>query len=175
VRSEVDRKTIASGGRRRSGFTPLTARVRRLRSTAAVIAVAATQACSAFQPVPVTEVSPGREIRVELTPDGAVRLGGSIGARARYLLGRAEGAGPEGLLLAVSTLVRDDGNEQTLDGTPVAIPPQEIVRVESRRLDRPRTVVAALALVAGTFVASRAVSGGTSGGGGGGGGNSGQQ
>jgi hypothetical protein len=120
-------------------------------------------------------VPPGRDVRVELTSAGAVRLGGSIGARARYLLGRAEGAGPEGLRLAVSTLVRDDGNEEWLNGTPVAIPAQEIARVESRRIDRPRTAAAALALIAGTVVASRAVSGGTAGGRGGGGGGAGQQ
>jgi hypothetical protein len=125
--------------------------------------------------VPITEVPPGREVRVELTSEGAVRLGGSIGARARYLLGRAEGAGPEGLLLAVSTLARDDGNEEWLNGTLVTIPAQEIARVESRRIDRPRTAAAALAVIAGTVVASRAVSGGTSGSRGGGGGSPGQQ
>jgi hypothetical protein len=140
-----------------------------------VLSLVALQGCATFERLPVGEVPAGREVRVELTSAGALRLGGSIGARARYLLGRAEGSSPDGLLLAVSTIVRDDGNEESLNGTPVTVPNQEIADVESRRIDRPRTTTALVALLAGAFVVNRAVSGGTAGGRGGGGGGGGQQ
>jgi hypothetical protein len=150
-------------------------RTRRLTWSLAAIGLATTQACASFDRLPVGAVPPGRDVRVELTSTGAMRLGGSIGARARFLTGRTEGSGPDGLLLAVSTIVRDDGNEESLNGTPVTIPEQEIAGVESRRIDRSRTAIAALMTIAGTVLVSRAVTGGTSGGRGREGGGSGQQ
>jgi hypothetical protein len=129
--------------------------------------------CARYVSVAPAEAPFGRDVRVELSQAGALRLGGSIGARARYVEGRVNGTTPDGnLLVAASTLVRDNGSEETLSGSEVALPTDAIAGVQVRRLDAGRSALAMAAAVGGAFLVGRTVSGGggifSHGGGGGG-------
>lgn len=118
--------------------------------------------CARYVSVAPTEAPFGRDVRVELSPAGAMRLGGSIGARARYVEGRVNGTAPDGnLLVAASTLVRDNGSEETLNGAEVTLPTDAIADIQVRRLDPARSALAAVATVGGAFLVGRTVSGGS--------------
>lgn len=141
------------------------------------VAVVMADGCARYVSVAPTEAPFGHDVRVELSPEGATRLGGSIGARARYVEGRVNGNAPNGdLIIGASTLVRDNGSEETLSGAEVTLPTDAIAQVRWRQLDPVRSALALAATVGGAFLIGRTVSGGSGifGRGGGGGGKTGQ-
>jgi hypothetical protein len=116
--------------------------------------------CARYVSLAAANVPVGQDVRLELTPAGATKLGGSIGERARYVQGRLTGNAPNGdMIVAASTLVRDNGSEETLNGIEVTLPTDAIAQIQWRQLDPARSALALAATIGGALVVGRAVSG----------------
>jgi hypothetical protein len=142
-----------------------------MKAFAIVAAVAALQGCYKYVPVGApTAVSPGMEVRAELTDSGTVVLAPQVGPSVYQIDGRLLTRTEDELVLAVDEVTsRRSELAQLWNGERVTVPSAAIGTLRTKKLSRPRTALttaAIFAAVAGLYIAFDPA--GTFGGGGGG-------
>ena len=130
-----------------------------------------TAGCYSYVPLGDQRAGVGAEVRVHISPAGALELAREIGPRMASVDGRILEYGPDsGFTLAVTQLRSMSGEQVAWQGdVPLAIPRSAIATVERRQLARGRTAAAStgatVALAAiGVYAARRGGKGGGTGG-----------
>lgn len=126
----------------------------------------ATFGCQTFQPVALSDLTPGMQIRARVSNAQAAEMTEYLpNERDRLIGGTVVANSPGELLLAVPVTVRNVPGQREILRQRVSIPTTELFEVEMRSLDRPRTGVlsAATALIVG-YVLYKSLRGGSSGG-----------
>jgi hypothetical protein len=118
---------------------------RRSRRAIAVAAAAALNACYDYIAPPGGSPVANTEVRASLTDAGSVRMAPLVGGRVEAVDGRVERADADSLVLYVTRTTLSDGSESGWRGERVGIPVAAIATVRERQLDRPRTILAAVA------------------------------
>jgi hypothetical protein len=138
--------------------------IRRSRISICILAVSA---CTTYTPLRVADMSPGYNVRVSLTDQGAVDLAPKIGARARQLEGTLTQASDSTISISVRRVVREGGGDDTYNDIPISLPSQDVDRVERSTTSFSRSMLTAGAIVGTALLAARGagdVSGGKDGG-----------
>ena len=131
------------------------------------ICILAVSACTTYTPLRVADMSPGYNVRVSLTDQGAVDLAPKIGARARQLEGTLTQASDSTISISVRRVVREGGGDDTYNDLPISLPSQDVDRVERSTTSFSRSMLTAGAIVGTALLAARGagdVSGGKDGG-----------
>lgn len=112
------------------------------RALALVLATALASGCATYTAVRPGAVEPGQEVRVTLDPDAPPELTEFVsGARGAVLVGTVTDRDADALMVAVASAVREQGLRSEVFRQRVRIPESEIVGLELRRIDRPRTAI----------------------------------
>jgi hypothetical protein len=119
------------------------------------IAALATAACTSYTPLRLAEVSPGYNVRVSLSDQGAVDLAPKIGARARRLEGTLKGASDSSIIMSVRRVVREGGGDDTYDNIEISLPSRDIEVVERSSTSVSRSVLTAGAIVGAALLAAK--------------------
>ena len=138
-----------------------------IRSSLISICILAVSACTTYTPLRVADMSPGYNVRVSLTDQGAVDLAPKIGARARQLEGTLTQASDSTISISVRRVVREGGGDDTYNDIPISLPSQDVDRVERSTTSFSRSMLTAGAIVGTALLAARGagdVSGGKDGG-----------
>lgn len=144
----------------------------RLRAALGAASAALTLSCYTYVPATVDVVPVGAQVRAMLSTEAELALRDSLGVELRPLHGTLIDRQADRLLLSVRAGV----GSQQLGSQPlyqrVGVTPQDVLRVDIRRLQRSKTVAFALAVAgAAAFLAIEAINvlrPGSPGGGGGG-------
>jgi hypothetical protein len=135
--------------------------VRRLRRAARacvlVAAAGSTSACYTYTLIDPAQAGAGLEVRARITPEESARIDALIGSQGRVLEGEIVGTESAGIIIAVPTVLQDNGLASARLHQRLTLPTSSIVELEQRRLDRLRTfsLVGAIAAVAGYAVISQ--------------------
>jgi hypothetical protein len=96
-------------------------------------------------------VRPGQTVRLVLTTERAASLASSIGPHATTVDGKIIGNSAAGRLLSVTQITRSSGPEEFMKDEPLTIPMGGADSVTIRKVDKPRTVLAFGAILAGVI------------------------
>jgi hypothetical protein len=99
--------------------------------------------------------SPGYNVRVTLSDQGAVDLTPKIGARARQLEGTLRQTSDSSIVLSVKRVTREGGGDDNYDSLDVPIPARDIAAVERSQTSVSRSVLTAGAIVATALLAAK--------------------
>lgn len=148
----------------------MTTRALRLRAAILLLPWAAT-ACRSYAPIDVGAAPADAPVRVALTDRGSADLAATLGARTRVVHGRVAEQGDSALVLRVSAVRREGGDEEAWRGEAVRVPLSAVARLEQERVSRSRSALLAGGVLAALVLAVAALGGGeaTRGGPGGGG------
>ena len=119
---------------------------------ATVPAMLAGTGCYEYQQSPVSSVRPGQTVHLVLTPTGAAGLAATIGPNASSVDGKIVGATANELTLAVTQIARTSGPEEFMKDEPLTVPFTSATSATTRSLDKPRTVLAVLAILGGVVL-----------------------
>jgi hypothetical protein len=112
----------------------------RLLAAAAILCAAA--ACYQYEPASLTAVTPGRTVRVTLTPAGANALALAIGPGATALDGRVMRRTDADVTLALTQIARGpEQPEQFLQNDPLTLSLASSPSFALRVFDKPRTAL----------------------------------
>jgi hypothetical protein len=139
----------------------------RIRCSLISICIVAMSACTSYTPLRMADMSPGYNVRVSLSDDGAVDLAPKIGARARQLEGTLMQASDSTIVMSVRRVVREGGGDDTYNDIPISLSSRDVESVERSRTSVSRSVLTAGAIVGTALLAARGagdVSGGKNGG-----------
>lgn len=139
----------------------------RVRRSLISICILAVSACTTYTPVRVADMSPGYNVRVSLSDQGAVDLAPKIGARARQLEGTLTQASDSMIIMSVRRVVREGGGDDTYNDIPISLPSRDVESVERSTTSVSRSVLTAGAIVGTALLAARGagdLSGGKDGG-----------
>lgn len=139
----------------------------RVRRSLISICILAVSACTTYAPVRVADMSPGYNVRVSLSDQGAVDLAPKIGARARQLEGTLTQASDSMIIMSVRRVVREGGGDDTYNDIPISLPSRDVESVERSTTSVSRSVLTAGAIVGTALLAARGagdLSGGKDGG-----------
>jgi hypothetical protein len=139
----------------------------RIRPSLISICILALSACTTYTPLRVADMSPGYNVRVSLSDQGAVDLAPKIGARARQLEGTLTEASDSILVMSVRRVTREGGGDDTYNDIPISLPSRDVDAVERSTTSISRSVLSAGAIVATALLAAKGagdVSGGKDGG-----------
>jgi hypothetical protein len=120
---------------------------------AAVPVLVAGTGCYEYRSAEISGVRAGETVHLVLNQSGSAALAPAIGPSATSLDGRVLRDDSGELLLAVTQIDRSVGPEEFLRNESVAVPTRNAESITVRRLDRPRTLLAAGAVFAGVFLA----------------------
>lgn len=125
-----------------------------VRSLGALLALGMLSGCYNYAPVGMDAVAPGAEIRANLTTEKSFELERDLGERRSVVEGEVVEAGPLALLLSVPWTYRDPRLGQTALRQRIRVQENEVIRLEMRTLDRPRSaiVLGAVGVVAGVIL-----------------------
>lgn len=128
-----------------------------MKLLALLLAIAALSlgGCYAYSPVGVEAVSPGENVRARLTIEATESLPATVQGEGRSLEGQLLERDDSGLTLFVPTAVRQRGFYSESLHERVRLGTSDVVELERRELDRPRTYL--VAGVAATVVGAIAV------------------
>jgi hypothetical protein len=101
-------------------------------------ACATALGCYRYTPID-TAPEPGREVRVDLTDAGSLKLAPYIGPRIEALDGRALQSTDSSLVLAVKATIGRSGESVSWSDERLDVPTSAIARLRGRQLDRGRT------------------------------------
>ena len=121
---------------------------RALASTLAAAGLGLNAGCYAYTPVTAPRSAAGTEVRVTLAEQGAAEIARFVGPRAASLEGRVVAGSDSALTLAVTTITRTNGVEETWPGDEVVIPRSAVAVAQTRRFARARTLLLTGAIVA---------------------------
>ena len=119
-----------------------------LRSSIAIGTAALTVACHSYVPIGAADVTPSREVRLDLTDAGSVAVGPAVGPSAVAIDGRVTQSDDSVLVVTVSRLTRRSGAEETWSGEAVRVPRAGVSAVTVEQLSRGRTGLMVGGLVA---------------------------
>jgi hypothetical protein len=131
------------------------------------ICVLAVSACTTYTPLRVADMSPGYNVRISLSDQGAVDLAPKIGPRARRLEGTLTQASDSILVMSVRRVTREGGGDDTYNDIPISLLSRDVDGVERSTTSVSRSVLTAGAIVGTALLAARGagdVSGGKDGG-----------
>jgi hypothetical protein len=111
--------------------------------------------CTAYTPLQLGQSSPGYNVRVTLSDQGAVDLTPKIGARARQLEGTLRQTSDSSIVLSVKRVTREGGGDDNYDSLDVPIPARDIAAVERSQTSVSRSVLTAGAIVATALLAAK--------------------
>lgn len=103
------------------------------------LAVAGLAGCYRFTPIEGGVPEPGREVRLGLSDEGAVRLAPLIGPRIAAIDGRAMGSSDTAFVLAVQAVVSQSGRSMPWSLEQLTVPRTAVSTVRGRTLDRKRS------------------------------------
>jgi hypothetical protein len=112
-------------------------------------------------------MSPGYNVRVSLSDQGAVDLAPKIGPRARQLEGTLTQASNSTIVVTVRRVTREGGGDDTYNDIPISLPSRDVDGVERSTTSVSRSVLTAGAIVGTALLAARGagdISGGKDGG-----------
>ncbi|HEX3158655.1 MAG TPA: hypothetical protein VHQ45_09060 [Gemmatimonadaceae bacterium] len=130
---------------------------RRRTGALALATLTVASGCHSYTVMPVTELTPGTSVRVELTDRGRLDLAAVLGPRARGVDGRVTQRTDSAVVLNVEMVLRENGVEEGWLGEPVTLPQSAIAQVQREQVSGARSgliaggLVAAVALVAVAF------------------------
>jgi hypothetical protein len=139
----------------------------RIRSSLISIGILIVSACTTYTPLRVADMSPGYNVRVSISDQGAVDLAPKIGPRARQLEGTLTQASDGAIVMSVRRVVREGGGDDTYSDIPISLPSRDIEGVERSTTSLSRSVLTAGAIVGTALLAARGagdVAGGKDGG-----------
>jgi hypothetical protein len=139
----------------------------RIRRDLISVCILAASACTSYTPLRVADMSPGYNVRVSLSDQGAVDLAPKIGARGRQLEGTLTQASDSVIVMSVRRVVREGGGDDTYNDIPISVPLRNVEGVERSTTSLSRSVLTAGAIVGTALLAARGagdVSGGKDGG-----------
>jgi hypothetical protein len=111
--------------------------------------------CTVYAPVRGVGATPGYDVRVRLTDNGAVNLVPRIGPRARQLQGTLKQVTDSSLVVSVRRVVREGGGEDTYDGQEISIPSSDIELAQTRKTSVPRSILAAGGILASALLIAK--------------------
>jgi hypothetical protein len=123
----------------------------RLSRAALAVGLGAVAGCYRYVPVPVTELAPDMNVRMQLSAVAIDRLRTASDSLTRLLdgfsvSGTVSRLGSDTLLLAVPTSYMEANVRLKTQLHPLTLVRSDVLRVESRRLDRVRTTWIGVAL-----------------------------
>jgi hypothetical protein len=139
----------------------------RIRRSLISICIVGVSACTSYTPLRMADMSPGYNVRVSLSDQGAVDLAPKIGARARQLEGTLMQASDSTIVMSVRRVVREGGGDDSYNDIPISLSSRDVESVERSRTSVSRSVLTAGAIVGTALLAARGagdVSGGKNGG-----------
>lgn len=139
----------------------------RIRCIPISICILAVAACTSYTPLRVADMSPGYNVRVGLSDQGAVDLAPKIGARARQLEGTLTQASDSMIVMSVRRVVREGGGDDTYNDISMSLPSRDVEGVERSTTSVSRSVLTAGAIVGTALLVARGagdISGGKDGG-----------
>jgi len=131
--------------------------VRTLRRGAILLALALASGCYTFAPARMQDARPDQSVRVRLAPAGAVRLADFADPETRSVQGKMVELSGDSLLLLVPSHTELRGTRVETLFQRIQIGQEEVLELELRNLDRPRTylVTGMVALAVGAFALDR--------------------
>lgn len=126
----------------------------RALTLAALPTLTSLTSCISYRTTPAA--SPGTTVRVTFAPQSADELTRYFGPRAASVEGHVVGATDSTLTVAVSSVTRVNGVEETWPGDRIALPRSTVAQLQTRRLDRARTIGLSAAIAAAAVLLARA-------------------
>ncbi len=117
--------------------------------------VLAASACTSYTPLRVADMSPGYNVRVSLSDQGAVDLAPKIGARARQLEGTLTQASDSMIVMSVRRVTREGGGDDTYNDISISLPSRDVDGVERSTTSFSRSMLTAGAIVGTALLAAR--------------------
>lgn len=111
--------------------------------------------CYTLQPLRVPDPVPNTNVVARLTDQGAMQLAPVLGGPADRVEGVVQSTGPEGLTLAVTRVEYRDGRAFAWRRESLLLPPATVGWVADRKLNRPRSYLAAVGIAAGAILLAR--------------------
>jgi len=113
-----------------------------------VCVIVAGGGCYRFTPIESSTPERGREVRLELSDEGSVRMAPLIGPRISAIDGRTLESSDTAIVLAVQAVVAQSGRSMTWSQERLTIPRSAVSSVRTRTLDRRKTwLVAGLGVI----------------------------
>lgn len=125
----------------------------------ACLTALALQGCSSAVTLPAAGPIPTGDVSVDLTPEGATSLVGSLGPRAATLDGRLASRSDSALDLIVTQVRRTTGSEESWPSDRVRVPTAAVRAVRVHRVSVARSIVLAGGIAVGAFLLGRAIGG----------------
>jgi len=119
------------------------------------VCILAASACTTYTPLRVADMSPGYNVRVSLSDQGAVDLAPKIGSRARQLEGTLTQATDSSVVMSVRRVVREGGGDDTYSDIPLSLPSRDVEKVERSSTSVSRSFLTAGAIVGTALLAAR--------------------
>lgn len=114
-----------------------------------------TAACTEYTPIHGIAATPGYDVRVRLTDNGAVNLVPKIGPRARQLQGTLKQVSDTSMVVLVRKVVREGGGEDTYDGQEISIPSADVELAETSKTSVSKSILAAGGILASAFLIAK--------------------
>jgi hypothetical protein len=135
----------------------------------ALVLVLLLVACYSYHPLENPAPASGTQVAADLTDSGSLAMASQIGPGVTSVRGEVVESSPDGLLLALISVMGRNDQEMFWSGEQVRIPRTTVARVQQRRFAVGKTMLFGGVVVGGLFAAVKAFTGGSIGGGGGGG------
>jgi len=103
---------------------------------------------------------PGGDARLTLSDHGTAVSYGAIGSGVRQMEGKIQSVDDTAIAIAVTSVIRQLGYDETWPGATVSVPRRDVTRIESRQLSMSRTLATLGGFIAGTLAVSSAITGG---------------
>jgi hypothetical protein len=127
--------------------------------------------CYSYQPLESPAPASGTEVSADLTDSGSLAMASQIGPGVTSVRGEVVESSPDGLLLALISVMGRNDQEVLWSGEQVRIPRTTVARMQQRRFAPGKTILFGGVVASGLFAAVKAFTGGSIGGGGGSGSN----
>jgi len=112
-------------------------------------------ACTGYTPIHGVAATPGSNVRVRLTDNGAVNLVPRIGPRARELQGTLRQVSDTSMVVLVRRVVREGGGEDAYDGQEISIPSADIELAETSKTSVSKSILAAGGILASALLIAK--------------------
>jgi hypothetical protein len=122
------------------------------RRHASVLLALFTFGCFDYTDVTRTNVAPGHEVQITISPEGRRALANQVGTNVRSMLGRLNGGDSASVTVALARTNLVDGTTAEWNGEQVVVPTRYIDDVQERTLSKGKTV-GIIALVTGASLA----------------------
>jgi hypothetical protein len=116
--------------------------------------------CKHYIDVGSTAPAPAGDARLTLSDRGSSVTYGAIGSGVRQVEGKIQSVDDSTIAIAVTSVVRQMGFNETWPGATVTIPRRDVTRIESRKLSMPRTLATLGGFIAGSIAVGSAINGG---------------